>query len=58
MANNKPLILVIVVVFIGFYLLQDPTGFAAIVEDGIGAAGRLTSRLFEALNDFLNAVRD
>jgi hypothetical protein len=56
--TNKPLILLVVVVFLGFYLLQDPTGFAAVVQDALGAAGHLVSRLFEALIDFLNALRD
>ena len=58
MATNKSVILIIVVVFLGFYLMQDPTGLAAFAKDVAGAAGKLASTLFEAIIDFLEALRD
>ena len=57
MTTKKPLVLVIVVVFLGFYLMQDPDGLAAVVKDAGLAVGRLASTLFEAVIEFLNALR-
>ena len=44
MSTNKPLILVIVVVFLGFYLMQDPDGLAAAtVEEAIRCGSPATA---------------
>lgn len=54
--DAKKLVLLVVVVFLGFYMFQDPSGLA----DLAGAAARegwsLTAQLFEATIRFLNEL--
>ncbi|MDP3969681.1 MAG: hypothetical protein Q8Q02_15530 [Nocardioides sp.] len=52
---NK-LVLLLVVLFIGFYLFTQPDGLAEAVADGLGRLWELLTRLFEALIKFLNAL--
>ena len=49
--------LVLVVVFIGFYMFTDPSGLAQTTKDGVGALWKALTSLFGALIDFINAVK-
>ena len=48
---------VLVVVFIGFYMFTDPNGLAQTTRDGAGALWEALTSLFGALIDFINAVK-
>lgn len=48
---------VLVVVFIGFYMFTDPSGLAQTTKDGAGALWKALTSLFGALIDFINAVK-
>lgn len=48
---------VLVVVFIGFYMFTDPGGLAQTTKDGAGALWEALTSLFGALIDFINAVK-
>lgn len=52
----KKLVLLLVVLFLGFYLFTQPDGLARAVADGLGELWELLTRLFEALIEFLNAL--
>lgn len=52
---KKPAIIVLVL-FIGFYLLRDPAELAAFAENATVALWKMVSTLFEAIIDFLNAL--
>jgi hypothetical protein len=47
----------LVVVFIGFYMFTDPSGLAPTTKDGAGALWEALTSLFGALIDFINAVK-
>jgi len=49
--------LVLVVVFIGFYMFTDPSGLAQTTKDGVGALWKALTSLFGALISFINAVK-
>ena len=49
---------VLVVVFIGFYMFTDPNGLAQTTRDGGGALWEALSSLFGALIDFIEAIKD
>jgi hypothetical protein len=48
---------VLVVVFIGFYMFTDPNGLAQTTRDGAGALWEALTSLFAALIDFINAIK-
>jgi hypothetical protein len=48
---------VLVVVFIGFYMFTDPNGLAQTTKDGAGALWEALASLFGALIDFIDAVK-
>jgi hypothetical protein len=55
-ALKKPMI-VVVALFLGFYLMQDPAGLAAFAKDAGVALWNMLTTLFEALIDFFNALQ-
>jgi hypothetical protein len=46
----------LIVLFIGYYVLQDPSGAAAQAGDAAGGLWGLTTQLFDALIDFFDAL--
>ena len=52
---KKPII-IIVVLFLGFYLLRDPAELASFSQNAAVALWKMVSTLFEAIIDFLNAL--
>jgi hypothetical protein len=52
---KKPAVIV-VVLFLGFYLLRDPAELARFSENAGVALWKMISTLFEAIIDFLNAL--
>lgn len=56
-ALKKP-VMVVVALFLGFYLMQDPAGLAAFAKDAGIALWKMITALFEALIDFFNALSD
>jgi hypothetical protein len=48
----KFLLIGVVVLFVGFWMVQDPSGLAAITKDGAGWAWETTETVFGALIDF------
>jgi hypothetical protein len=52
---KKPAIIVLVL-FIGFYLMRDPAELAQFSENAGVAVWNMVSTLFEAVIDFLNAL--
>lgn len=55
-ALKKP-VMVLVGLFLGFYLMQDPAGLAAFAKDAGVALWNMVTTLFEALIDFINALQ-
>ena len=53
--NVKKLLLALVVVFVGFWLFQDPNGLAAAASVGAESAWGLLTQLFTAVIDFVGA---
>jgi hypothetical protein len=49
-------IVLLVIIFIGFYMFNDPDGLAQVVKEGGGNLKDGLQNLFTALIDFLNAV--
>ena len=49
-------IVLLVIVFIGFYMFNDPDGLAQVVKEGGGNLKDGLQNLFTVLIDFLNAV--
>lgn len=52
----KKAILVVVVVFLGFWMLTDPNGLADSAQSGGGNLWDLTERLFSGVIDFFGAL--
>jgi hypothetical protein len=52
---RKGLVL-LVIVFIGFYMFNDPNGLADVVKHGGGNLWEGLKNLFAAMIDFLNAI--
>ena len=48
----KFLVIGVVVLFVGFWLVQDPSGLASLTKDGAGWAWETTELVFGALIDF------
>ncbi|MGN0064250.1 MAG: hypothetical protein ACI379_08400 [Nocardioides sp.] len=54
--NAKKALLVLVVLFVGFWLFTDPNGLANAGRDGAGWIWDLLVGLFRSLIDFLDAL--
>lgn len=54
--DAKKLVLLVLVVFIGFWMFTDPGGLATIARDGGGAGWELVVSLFEAIIRFLGVL--
>lgn len=54
--NAKKVALVAVVLFLGFWMFTDPSGLADAGETGAVRAWELTTRLFQAVIEFVGAL--
>ncbi len=54
--NGKKILLVVVVVFLGFWLLSDPHGMADTLQSAGGNGWELTEQLFSGVIDFFGAL--
>ena len=54
--DAKKLIAVVVVVFLGFWILSDPTGLADTAKDAGGEGWSVTEKLFTGVIDFVGAL--
>lgn len=54
--NAKKLLLLVGVVFVGFWLLKDPQGLADIAGSGASVGADFTAGLFDAAITFLNEI--
>jgi hypothetical protein len=50
-------VVVLLVVFVGFYMFTDPNGLAQTTKDGGGALWKALTSLFGALIDFINSLK-
>ena len=46
----------LLLLFVGYYVLQDPAGAAEQAGDAVGGIWGLTTQLFDALIDFVQAL--
>ena len=53
---KKGLVLLFLV-FVGFYMFTDPNGLAQTTKDGAGALWEALTSLFGALIDFIDAIK-
>ena len=56
MKKLLPLVVVVVVVFIGYWMFTDPARLAELTKDGAAKGWDLTKQLFEGLIDFIDAL--
>lgn len=54
--NTKKAVLVIVVVFLGFWMFTDPNGLAGAAKAGGDQTWSLATQLFRAVIDFVGAL--
>lgn len=54
--DTKKLIIIVVVVFLGFWMLNEPAGLADVVRDGAGGGWGLTTDLFSGVIDFFGEI--
>jgi hypothetical protein len=54
--NSKKLVLVLLVVFLGFWMFTDPSGLAEAAKSGSGQLWELTTQLFQAVINFFGAL--
>jgi hypothetical protein len=52
----KKLVIVVLVLFLGFYLLREPAELAIFAQNAGVALWQMVSTLFEAIIDFLNTL--
>lgn len=52
----KPLILGVVILFVGFWLVQAPDSLAAFTKDAAGWTWDTTTMLFQSLMTFLDSL--
>lgn len=52
----KPLVAVVLVVFIGFWMVQAPDSLAAFTKDAATWLWQMTTTIFEAIMKFLNGL--
>jgi hypothetical protein len=50
-------VVLVAVIFVGFYMFTDPHGLAQTTRDGAGALWRALTSLFGALIDFINSLK-
>lgn len=58
MATLKKPLIIVVVLFLGFYLMQDPAGLAAFAKDAGVALWQMLTTFFDALIEFFTALQD
>ncbi len=56
MKKLMPLLVVVAVVFVGYWMFTDPTRLAQVTRDGAGQGWDLTKDLFDGLINFINAL--
>ncbi|HEY3014687.1 MAG TPA: hypothetical protein VGJ41_06225 [Nocardioides sp.] len=49
----KKVVIIVAVLFVGFWMFNDPSGLAQLTKDGAGKALDLGGDLFTALIDFI-----
>ncbi len=54
--NAKKAVLVVIVVFVGFWMFTDPNGLAQAARAGAGQVWNLATDLFSAVIDFIAAL--
>ena len=54
--DAKKLIAVVVVVFLGFWMLQDPNGLAETAKSAGDGGWNVTEKLFTGVIDFVGAL--
>lgn len=54
--DAKKLLAVVVVVFLGFWMLTDPAGLATSAKSAGSEGWRLTTELFSGIIDFFGAL--
>jgi hypothetical protein len=54
--NAKKAVLILVVVFLGFWMFTDPNGLANAARAGAGQTWNLATQLFRAVIDFVGAL--
>jgi hypothetical protein len=54
--DAKKGVLILVVVFLGFYMFTDPAGLAELAKTGGGEGWDLTTQMFEATIKFLDEL--
>jgi hypothetical protein len=52
----KKILLLLVVVFLVYWLVQAPSSFATFAQDAVGWAWRMVRTLFESVIDVLDSV--
>jgi len=48
----------LVILFLGFWLVQDPNGLANSAQDAGSAIWNVLSTLFDSLREFFNSIRN
>jgi hypothetical protein len=56
MKKLMPLVVVAVVVFVGYWMFTDPTRLAEFTKEAANKGWDLTTKLFDGLINFLNAL--
>ncbi len=54
--DAKKAVVVLLVVFLGFWMFNDPNGLAQVARDGASEGWSLTQQLFRAIIDFMGAL--
>jgi hypothetical protein len=54
----KPLVIVILVVFLGFWMVQSPSQLASFAQDAAAWTWDMTTVIFSGVIDFLSALFD
>jgi len=52
----KKTVVLLLILFLGFWLVQDPNGFAASAKQTGAALWELLSKLFESVISFLHSI--
>lgn len=55
--NAKKALLIVVVLFVGFWMFTDPNGLAGAAKAGVGQTWSLAEQLFTAVIHFVGALR-
>ena len=56
MKKLMPLLLVVAVVFVGYWMFTDPARLADVTKETAAGLWELATQLFEGLIDFINAL--